>query len=411
MTALPDGAFIFTAGKGNRLHVLGGDLEQEPYIIYGGEVLAYAYCAEEKIVALGLQPQTPKGPGIVRLYEFSGGALGLALGEAPCGNVSQLLWSGKRYLVACGPGGCTIFTWKKELTVLYTDSAVGCFLQSERLGLVYDTPPAVKYFSPDCRRVLSSFKIALKNLQVLSVAGAGYFCFVLYSDGSVQAHYVTKGSAKKLNVFDQMFPVGSTNPITEGSNHQLVACALSSRKVLLGIQGGSCVHKLEYKGEKILVDSTQEYLPSPYALLGISPDGLRCLAVEVSRGFHRSLSLTFNGVKVTGRPKVAKESNGTKAQSGKGGAMEPLLSGRDRTRKVSLPRGASSATTTTTTTATATATGGGPGKTASIPRPTKVDNSVLRGNGHSALKSGCILALAGASFALAFVVLRRVSSR
>ncbi|CBH17225.1 hypothetical protein, conserved [Trypanosoma brucei gambiense DAL972] len=326
MTALSNGSFIFTAGRGRELHLLEKGSDQKSYIVYGGEVLAFACCEEDHVIAIGLRSQSGPDQCVIRIYQFNGSEVGDMLAEASCLKVTQLMWIESRQLMACGPAGCSLFVWKKNLSVSFKDSAVGCFMQIGRVALLYSEFQTIKYWSFDTKKMLAAVKLPQRDHRVLTVASAGYFCFALYEDGTVQAFYVTRSTVKKLEVFKKLFPMLSTNGAVGGTSAQLLLCALSSRKVLVGLRGGGRVHKLEYKNDKVLVDSLQEDLPTPFALMGISLDGRRCLVLDTKEGRHCTLVLSFGGTKEL--------SPGTEARS-----VQKKLPPAEKTRRTGGDRG------------------------------------------------------------------------
>ncbi|KEG10494.1 hypothetical protein DQ04_03641010 [Trypanosoma grayi] len=300
MTTLSKGEFVFL-GEKRQLLLLEKDTDRGPHIIYGGELLAFACSDDETVMALALPPQPGANACVVRLYGFKDNELGDALGELTSPNVTQLLWAGPRHLVVCGPSGCTIYTWNKEkLKFFVRDAAIISFMQADRVALYYETSQTLQYWNLDTNRMMDSVKLSLRGHRLVSVFGAGYFGFALYEDGTVQVFYVTKSNIKKLELFDRLLPVAAVESTTYGAPPLLVACAISSRRVLLGLRGDSRVHRMEYKNERLVVNSMQENLPPLHALMALSRDGQRCLAFNTSTCRYHELKLSLGTAKTTG---------------------------------------------------------------------------------------------------------------
>ncbi|ORC91528.1 uncharacterized protein TM35_000051240 [Trypanosoma theileri] len=297
MVTLRNGEFVFINNR-KQLLLLERGTNQEAQIIYGGEVFAFACSEDETMMALALPSPSGGSSSLIRLYTFADNELGDAIFEVTTIKATQLLWSGMQYLVVCGPSGCTIYKWKNEkLNRVVPDSATSAFLQGDRVALFYPDSQTLKFWNLDSNRIMDSVKPSLRGRRLISTVGVGYFCFALYDDGSVQVYYVTKSNIKKLSLFERFFPVKQNEKVTHGTSSPLLACALSSRKVLVGLRGNNKVHKLEYKNEKHLVDSMQEELQEPFTLMAISRDGRRCLALNTVTGKYQTLVLSFSSVK------------------------------------------------------------------------------------------------------------------
>ncbi|ESL06570.1 hypothetical protein TRSC58_05754 [Trypanosoma rangeli SC58] len=227
-------------------------------------------------------------------------SFGDALGEVTHAQVTQVLWVGLKHLVVCGPAGCTIYVWDGEkLKFFVSDPATSSFIQGTRLGLFYGATQNVQYWNLDTNRMVDAVKLSLKGRHLITAVGVGYFGLALYDDGSVQVFYVTKSNIKKIGLFSRLLLVTEEDLARGGAASPLLACALSSRKVLIGLYGADTVHKLEYRNEKVVVDSMQEKLPSPYVLMAISRDGRRCLAHNTETKKCHTLVLNFCGPKET----------------------------------------------------------------------------------------------------------------
>ncbi|KAH9593151.1 hypothetical protein LSM04_004663 [Trypanosoma melophagium] len=304
MFTLRNGEFVFIDDK-KQLLLLERGTNHEAQIIYGGEVLAFACSEDESIMALALSSSSGGDSSLIRLYAFANNELGDSICEVHQSmKATQLLWAGMQYLVVCGSSNCTIYKWKNEkLSRFESDSATIAFLQGDRLALFYPDTQIIKFWNLDSNRIMDSVKLSARGRRLISTVGVGYFCFALYDDGSVQVYYVTKSNIKKLSFFERFFPVKQKEKVTHGTSSSslltspLLACALSSRKVLLGLRGKNKVHKLEYKNEKHLVDGMQEEIQYPFVLMAISRDGRRCLAVNTETGKYQALALSFSSAK------------------------------------------------------------------------------------------------------------------
>ncbi|EKF31908.1 hypothetical protein MOQ_004251 [Trypanosoma cruzi marinkellei] len=250
-------------------------------------------------MALAFPPSSGQDRCVVRLYALADNELGDALGEVMTARVTQLLWAGLRYLVMCGPAGCTIYFCESgKLKFFVSDPATIALFQGNRLGLLHEPTQTVQYWNLDKNRMVDSVNLSLQDRRLITVVGVGYFAFALYNDGSVQAFYVTKSNIKKIGQFDQLFPITRAGVEKGGASSLLLACSLSSRKVLVGLRGGDTIHKLEYKNEKVLVDSVQEKLASPHVLVAISLNGRRCLALNKETNKCNALVMNFSASKL-----------------------------------------------------------------------------------------------------------------
>ncbi|KAF8298412.1 hypothetical protein TcYC6_0072090 [Trypanosoma cruzi] len=298
MGALSRGGFFFVSGKGQLL-LLEKGTQQEAQIVYGGEVVAFACREDERIMALAFPPSSGQDRCVVRLYALADNELGDALGEVMTARVTQLLWAGLRHLVMCGPAGCSIYLCESgKLKFFVSDPATIALFQGNRLGLLHGPTQIVQYWNLDKNRMVDSVNLSLQDRRLITVVGVGYFALALYNDGSVQAFYVTKSSVKKIGQFDQLFPIARAGVEKGDASSLLLACSLSSRKVLVGLRGGDTIHKLEYKNEKVLVDSVQEKLASPHVLLAISLNGRRCLALNRETNKYHALLMNFSAPKL-----------------------------------------------------------------------------------------------------------------
>ncbi|RNF23778.1 uncharacterized protein Tco025E_02738 [Trypanosoma conorhini] len=322
MAALSNGGFIFIGAK-RQLLLLEKGTHQEAQIVYGGEVAAFACREDESIVALAFPPSPGQDRCVVRLYTFAENELGEALGEVMNAQVTQLLWVGLKHLVLCGPAGCTIYVWNGEkLSFFVSDPATHSFLQGTRLGLFYGATQSVQYWNLDTNRMVDSVKLSLQGRRLLAAVGVGYFGFALHDDGSVQVFYVTKSNIKKIGLLSRLLTVSQEEDREKsGAASPLLACALSSRKVLVGLRGADTVHKLEYRNEKVVVDSMQEKLPSPHVLVAISRDGRRCLALNTETNRCHALVLSFSGSReATAEARDKNKSRVTSEKNGSNGA-------------------------------------------------------------------------------------------
>ncbi|KAH8618005.1 hypothetical protein ERJ75_000332100 [Trypanosoma vivax] len=335
MTTLSSGAFVYVGGKGRHLYLLKEGPSEESCVIYGGEVSAFGFQEGERVIALSLPPSMGEERSVVRLYAFSDGELGEMLGEVAIATATatQLLWVEKVYLVACSPFGCSIFVWENsKLKVSATDKAVCSYVQRERLALLYNESRVVKFWDLKANKVLDSIKLSRQGQRLAHVMGSGYFSFALYDDGTLGAFYVTKTTTKKLQAFPHFFSGDSAMEPSGGAPLQLLVCALSSRKVVVGLHGGVNVHKLEYRHERLMSEKAREALPPGHTLVAFSADGRRCLALNTEKGKHCSLVLHCNeerdGVaNDDGPPASLTVQEGS--SSSKGESLAPSTAGRD----------------------------------------------------------------------------------